>query len=394
MRLSSKFKAVSLTSLVIVIASSAAFLLSGGRAIHAAEGATQEAETLPVVKIRKADIEQLLELPGEFRPYQEVDLDAKVKGYVKSMLVDVGDQVKQGQLLAELEIPEVNDDLTRAKAAVERARQQVFQLQAIYADDNEMYKRLASVMNERPELVAQQDVDQAKAKADSAEAAWVAAKSAVDEAEAHKKGLTDMLAYTKIIAPFDGVITKRFVDAGALIGDSAGHGAGRSIVHLSQLDRLRLVIKIPESVVPKIHEGDLVNIQIPSLNSNENLPISRMSHQVDADTRTMHIEVDYPNVGVAITPGLYANVNMSVDSRHHVLSIPLEAVVSRKDTSGKVFVLHPDGAVESRSIRLGLVNATQAEILEGVGEGELVAIGVKPSTQKGKIYTARIVAEK
>ena len=393
MHFSSKFKLVLSISLAAILVSCAAFLWSG-RTTTVAERSTEDTVKLPVIRVHRADIVQNMELPGEFRPYQEVDVDAKVKGYVKTLLVDVGDKVKQGQLLAVLEIPEVNDNLALAKASVERARQQSLQSRAIYMDVDENYKRLAAVMKERPDLIAQEDIDQAKAKADSAEDAWVAAKSAVVEAEAGEKELTDTLAYTKITAPFNGVIVKRFVDTGALMGDASGRGDGRSLFHLAQVDRLRLVIKIPESVVPKIHVGDLIDIGIPALNRHVSLPISRMSHQVSADTRTMHVEVDYPNPDSAIAPGLYADVNVAVDSRHRVLVLPLSAVFSRKDINGTVFVLRSDGSVEPRFVRLGLVNATDAEVLDGADDGELVAVGVKPNTGKGRLYSAKIVTTK
>lgn len=363
--------------------------------ISARSGTASVRQPLPVFVAQKSDLLQTIELPAEFRPYQEVDVDAKVRGYVRSLRVDVGDRVKVGEVIANLEIPEAMDTLARASAALDRSRHQAAQSEAIFSDAQQIYQRLAGVMKERPDLVAQQDLDQAKAKADAAHAASIASESAIVEAQAYHDQQRDLLNYSKITAPFDGVITKLYVYDGALVGDSGGGGAagsGRSVVHLSQLDRLRLVVRVPASLVPGIHDGTNVSITIPALHLHKTLPVARLSHQVDLQTRTMHVEVDYPNADFAVTPGLYADVDLPVNSRSGVLVVPLEAVNSRNENSGKVFVLGKDGSVQQRDVVLGLVNPNEVEIKSGLAVGEMVVVGVKPGHEKGVIFEPKFMA--
>jgi RND family efflux transporter MFP subunit len=377
-------------------AAGVAVLLVAGEHLQGAHGAAAAVKLpLPVIEAHKSDMRQTIRLPAEFRPYQEVDVDAKVHGYVKSLRVDVGDRVKQGDVIAELEIPEASDDLAKAAAGLDRSRHQAAEAQAVFDDAQEMYQRLAAVMKERPELVAQEDLDQAKAKADAARAASVAAESAVSEAEAFHTQQRDLLNYSRITAPFDGIVTRLYVSDGALLGESSGRGgssSGRSVVHLSQLNRLRLVTKVPESLVPTIHDGASVDITIPALNIHKTLPVARISHQVDLETRTMHVEIDYPNTDLAVTPGLYADVDVVVASRSGVLAVPLLAVGSRKEETGTVFVLDKKGRVQQHDVTLGLVGTDEVEVKTGLAAGELVVVGARPGREKGDLYEPRFVA--
>jgi RND family efflux transporter MFP subunit len=392
---SARQKKLVVTAAAIIAGVIAAGVIFRVHMINASEDDTPVKEFLPVATARKSTLVQRIQLPAEFRPYQEVDVDAKVRGYVKSLRVDVGDRLSQGEIIAELEIPEAFDDLAKATAALERSRHQAAQSQALFGDAQEMYQRLAAVMKERPELVAQQDLDQAKAKADAARAGSVAAESAVTEAQAYRTQQRDLLDYSKITAPFAGVVTRLYVSNGALVGDSAGRGAsssGRSVVHLSQLDRLRLVTKVPESLVPTIRDGASVNVAIPALNMHKTLTVTRMSHQVDLETRTMHVEIDFPNTDLAVTPGLYADVELLVNSRAGVISVPLEAVNARKEESGELYVLSRTGTVQRREVVLGIVTPNEAEIKSGVAEGEWVVVGAKPRPERHMIYEPRFVA--
>jgi RND family efflux transporter MFP subunit len=371
-----------------------AALLTHSLATRADSAVEAQHQAIPVARVGSADLRQQLELPGEFRPYQEVDIDAKVKGYIKALPVDVGDRVARGQLLAQLEIPEAEANLTKAIAEVERAKQRSLQSQAIAADAKEMYERLAGVMKERPDLVAQQDIDQMKAKADAANAAAIADRSAVAEAQAQKREWSDMVGYAKIDAPFSGVVTKLYANLGALVGDGGSRGdhAASSVMHIAELDHLRLVLKIPESVVPKLHEGTPVNVTIPALQKTATLPIARMSHDIDLATRTMHVEVDYPNGDGAVTPGSYADVELPVALHKNVLSVPLQALNARKNDAAKVYVLHGDGSIEMRAVTLGIVTATQAEICSGLRGGELVATAPVPQQRTGVVFVPQIMA--
>ena len=377
-------------ALLALTAAGAADWLLGHHTLRAAEKPAPSRQALPVVKADVGDLSQQIELPGEFLPYQEVDVETKVKGFVKTLNVDVGSTVRADQLLAELEVPETRDSLARADAAVKRARQRAAQSRALARDAQAMYQRLAAVMRERGDLIAQQDIDQARARADAATAASIADRSAVDEALAQQHELQDMMSYARIRAPFDGVVTRLYTNVGALLGEGADHG--RSVVHLAQLDHLRLVVHIPESLVPRLREGAAAEVVVPALGVHRALPIARLSHQLDLSTRTMHAEMDYPNADHGVTPGLYATVQLPADTRRQVVSLPLQAIKGRREQRGHVLVLRGDGSLENRDVTLGLINATRAEIVDGVRAGEMVVVGAGPVAGGNITYVPRLVA--
>lgn len=360
---------------------------------HAEDASSVQRTAVPAARVEIADLEQDLELPGEFRPFQEVDIDTKVKGYIKILPVDVGTRVVPGQLLAQLEIPEAKENLQKSVAAVERSKQRALQSQALADDAKAMFDRLAAVSKERPDLVAQQDIDQAKAKSDAAIAAAIADRSAVTEAEAQQREFLDIVGYEKITAPFAGVVTKLYANLGALVGDAGNRGdhAGSSVMHLAQLDRLRLVIKIPESAVPAVHEGSPLAVAIPALQKNAVLKISRMSHDIDLSTRTMHVEVDYPNSDNAVTPGLYADVKLPIATHKHVLAVPVQALNAHKEESAKVYVLRSDGSIEMRSVTLGIVTATKAEIRSGLQENDIIVMGSVPQHIADRVFIPQFI---
>lgn len=386
------FRAV---AFVLFIAAALTALMWRGTS-HAEDTAGDRRITVPVARVELTDLQQELELPGEFRPFQEVDIDTKVKGYIKSLPVDVGTRVLTGDLLARLEVPEAEENLHKSAAAVERTKNRAAQSQALADDAKEMFERLAGVGKERPDLVAQQDLDQAKAKSDAATAAAIADRSAVIEAEAQLREWHDIVGYEKITAPFAGVITKLYANLGALVGDGGNRGdhSNSSVMHIAQLDRLRLVIKIPESAVPVVHEGSLVSVSIPALKRNAELIISRMSHDIDVSTRTMHVEVDYPNADTTVTPGLFADIKLPIAKHTHVVAVPVQALSARKEEKAKVYVLRGDGTIEPRAVTLGIVTATQAEISEGVKPNEMVVMGPPPQHVAGVLFTPQLIAAK
>ena len=351
-------------------------------------------ESLPVVEVRRRDIRQQIEVPGEFRPYQEVDIDAKVRGYVRKLHVDIGDRVKQGQVLAELEIPELADDLRSADASVNVAQQQAQRARAQHDDDQMIYQRLLGVMRERPELIAQQDIDQARAKADGSLAAQTAAEASIKQAMAEQTRVRDTAAYSKIYAPFDGVITARLLDEGALVGAS-GNGAANALFHISKINKLRLVLEVPESTVPDVAVGNIAHVAVSALQTGFDLPVSRISHQLAEATRTMHVEIDFDNARDQVAPGMYAQVELPLKQRNQVLAIPLSALRDHAadSDSGKVYVLGKDGQVQARQVSVGLAGPNHVEIKTGLDAGELVVVDVTPRLEAGVRYVAKHMSE-
>ncbi len=224
-------------------------------------GQDNSARTVAVTKVVRGDIAKSVELTAEFLPWQQVEVHAKVSGYVRVINVDVGDHAKTGDVLAVLEIPEIDQELNQAKASVLTAQQEVKSIEAEYDETTLMANRLDEAAKQTKGLIAQQDVDNANDTNRSNEAKLAAAKQKVAEAEANTARLQALVDYSKVTAPFDGVVTRRYADVGALVQAGtvqAGTSPGSDslpIVSYAQLDVLRLEFPVPEADVSFVHAG-------------------------------------------------------------------------------------------------------------------------------------------
>ncbi len=334
--------------------------------------ARKESLTLPVpaARVTREDLFDPVRIPGEFRPYQEVELHAKVSGYLKNIEVDFGDRVKAGQLLATLEVPELLDQLHSAKAAQQRA-------EADHKAAHLAYTRLSEVNKNHPNLVAQQDLDSAESKDGTTAAAIAAAKADFERYQT-------LLAYTRITAPFDGVITHRYADPGALIqAGTASDTQSMPLVRVSDNYRLRFDFPVSVKDVKNIHVGDQVQVEVTSLN-NETFQgsVTRATLRVKEDTRTMITELEVPNPSLELVPGMYAWAIFKGEQHRHALTIPIEAVPPGRTSS--VYVINDAGKIEERPVTLGLDTPTRYEVLTGLKEGELVFTGNRSQVQLGQ----------
>ena len=333
--------------------------------------------TAGVAKVTREDLYKQVTIAAEFRPYAEVALHAKVSGYVKKMNVDFGDQVKAGQLLATLEVPELQDELHNAQAAQQKA-------EADYTNAHLIYSRLLSVNKDHPNLVAQQDLDTAQANDLTTTAAIAAAKANVE------KYLT-MAAYTQITAPFDGVVTHRYADPGTLIqAGTSSDTQALPLVRVSDNYRLRLDFPVTVDYVKDVQLGATVEVKVDSLNGKILTgTISRFTHDVDDNTRTMTTEIEVPNPNLELVPGMYATVILKVEKHLQALAVPTEAVVSGKTPA--VFVVNRDNQIEERAVKLGLETADKYEILSGLREGDLVVIGNRSGIESGQHVAPKFI---
>jgi RND family efflux transporter MFP subunit len=300
----------------------------------------------------------------------EAELNAKVSGYVNEMNVDFGDKVKKGQLLATLEVPELKDELDAAKAAENRA-------EADYKNAHLVYTRLVGVNSEHPNLVAQQDIDSAEAKDSIAAAAIAAAKADVEKYQT-------LFGYTQIMAPFDGVVTRRYADPGALIqAGTASDVQARPLVRVSDNYLLRLDFPVSVEYVKDVHVGDLVAVRVDSLAGKTFTgKITRFTDKVSEDTRTMITEIEMANPALEILPGMYAMVVLKVQHRSQVLAIPTEAVRSEKKSTA--YVVNQDNKIEEHTVTLGLESPNRYEVISGLKEGDKVMIGSHTQVHAGE----------
>ncbi len=329
-----------------------------------------------VVKVDREDLFKEITIPAEFRPYNEVELHAKVSGYVKRMNVDIGDKVKAGDLLAVLEIPELQDDLDRAAAAEERAA-------ADYKDAHLAYTRLVEVNKQHPNLIAQQDLDTAEAKDATARGALAGARSEVQKYQT-------LVSYTRITAPFGGVITKRYADPGALIQAGTASQQTMPLVRLSDNNLLRLDFPVSVDYVRGIRLNAPVTVRVDSFDNRVfEGKVARFSNKIDDSTRTMVVEMEVPNPTLELVPGMYANVTLKVDERAHALAIPVEAV----PPGGKsVLLVNARHQVEERPVKLGIETPSKYEVLSGLKEGDLVMIGNPAQVSAGQKVEPHIIA--
>jgi RND family efflux transporter MFP subunit len=362
-----------------------------------------ERPTVAVAKAERTDLSQTLTLAAEFRPFQEIDVHAKVAGFLKVIHVDVGDRVKAGQLLAELEVPELRDEARQDEATVLRSAEEVNRAQADLdraASAHEVAHlastRLAEVLTSRPNLVAQQDIDEAAARDRMAEAQVATAKAAIASAQqqlAVSKAMATktqtLLEYTRITAPFPGVVTHRYADTGAMIqAGTSSQSQAMPLVKLSQNDRLRLNIAVPESAVSDIHVGGAVEVRVDALNRTLPGTVARSAGKVNPDTRTMDTEVDVANPDLTLIPGMYAHASIALAHARAVIAIPVEAL-DRADEKTTVLVVN-NGVVERRPIKVGMEAPDRVEVLSGLQEHELVVVGNRSQLRPGANVTPRV----
>ena len=362
--------------------------------------------TVGVTNVVKKTLSRQIVLSSELVPFQEIDVYAKESGYVQKLNVDYGTHVKQGQVMATLEIPELQALLEEDQAKVKSASDQIARAQHELARDEAQYKalhleytRLNGVFETQPGIVAQQEVDDAQGKDLAAASQVDAGKAALDGAQSqlvaaraklvHDQTLFD---YSKITAPFPGVVTERYANLGTLMQTGIGSSTqAMPLVRLSEDDLFRLVIPVPESYVRYVRLGDPVTVRVPSLNRSFPGKVARFSVDVRADTRTMHTEVDVPNPQRVLLPGLYAEAELGLDQKDNVLSLPVQALNHEADQT-TVFVVDREGHLQDRAVQVGLETTSDAEILSGLREGERVVISDRSGLKPGQKVHPQAVA--
>ena len=342
-----------------------------------------ESKVVAVVRAVRENLQTDFTLQGEFIPYQDIMVHAKVSGYVSMIKVDIGDRVKQGELLATLEIPELQDNINKAKASLSATEQEIDKAQADYSNLDQIYQRLADVAKAHPTLVAQQDLDTAKSKEVAALGALGAAQQHRDEAQAELGRLNTLAAYENITAPFDGIITNRFADLGSLIqAGTSSDTQSLPLVQLAQDSLLRLRFPVPEAQTPLIENGKKVEITVPALDRTFIGRIIRYAWLINRSTRTMTTEVDVENPQGVIKAGMYAYVKLPLRVANQALAVPLQALTI--GDSPTVLVLAKDGRLEERKVKVGIRTADKAEVVSGLEEGDPVVVGNRADLEAGE----------
>jgi len=296
--------------------------------------------------LKRGAITRNLTLPAEVKPYQQTILYARVAGYLKTIAVDKGDRVKEGDLLAELEVPEMLADLARYQTELEVA-----------ALD---FKRLNESLQKAPDLVVPQTVDNARGKVDIA-------KASLDRTRT-------LLSFAKLTAPFSGTITRRMVDPGAFIpAATSGSPENSAVLTLTDFTKVRVQVAVPEIEASFVQTGQPIRIV------TEDLPgrsfegtVTRFSWAIDNASKTMLAEIELPNPNLELRPGMYALVRIGIQRKEDALLAPAEALLVEK-TGAFVFTLDGNKAKRAK-VQTGFNDGVNVEIVSGLNPDQFVIL--------------------
>jgi len=395
MRLPSHLQLLVLSTVIVILSSCA------GKASRADDMTTSAptATIVPVARVTRGSMASELVVTGEFIPHQEIDVMAKEAGYIKSIRVDIGDKVHAGELLAELEIPEMQDDMAHAEAGVQAsaadivtAQNDLSRAQSAFDIADLSYQRILDVSQKEKGLVPQQEVDMAhskqletKAQVSAAQSNLEMSKRKLAMAKAEQARWTTLQKYTIITAPFTGVITKRYANTGAMIQQgTASETQAMPVVRLSQNDLLRLILPVPESAVPSVRIGAAVDVTVNSLNRTFPGRITRFEDKISMATRTMNTEVDVPNPDYVLVPGMYAEVKLSLKQENNALTLPLDGLEGLGTSSPRAYALGADQRVHIVPVKTGLETQNKVQVVSGLHEGETVIVGRHAGLSEGE----------
>jgi RND family efflux transporter MFP subunit len=377
-----------------------------GKSHGSSKPAASNQNLVPVVKVERKDLSSTLQIASEFQPYQQIDVYAKVSGYVQKLNINWGTHVKQGELMAVLEVPELQQQLREDEAGLRRsenelarAQQEQVRVESDYDVTHVTYTRLEGVWKTQPGLISREDLDVAHGKDSEANASVSAAKAALRAAEqglaAAKATLgrdQAMFAYARISAPFDGVVTQLNAYTGALLPAGTSRSQGDlSLCRLSQNNLLRLVIPVPERSVEDVHIGDSIAVEVSTLNKTFQGKVVRFSDQIDTSTRTMHTEIDVPNPKYILVPGMYAWVKLPIHTVAKALVVPIQAVQTSSESQGSVMVVQDGNTLQRRDVTLGLRTSTDVQVVSGLQENEMVIFGEQSQYKPGDHVNPKIV---
>jgi len=350
---------------------------------------------MEVLRVGRSSPKSELTLPATLQAVTEAPILARTDGYLKSRLVDIGDRVRTGQTLAEIDAPELDQQILQAVAAVEQAQAALEQAQASL-EQGKSNRDLARITADRWKalaaqgVVSQQDNDQNQAQlvsqnanVQALEKAISAQRSNVAAAKANLARLQNVQSYRIVKAPFDGVIILRNVDVGALVS------TGTTLLYrIAQTETLRTYVNVPQDNAGAIHLGQPAQITLSNFPGRRfNGKVARTANALDPSSRTMLVEVDVPNADGALFPGMYAEVDLSSARQNIPLLVPAAALIIRAD-GAQVALVSPEGVVHLRKISIGRDYGDRVEIAQGLEEGATIVSAPGDAAQEG----AKIVA--
>lgn len=320
----------------------------------------------------RRDVVRKLAAVATFEPWEQAMLYAKTSGYVREIRVDRGDRVKKGDLIAVLDVPEAQTEIAKVEAEEKQAQAAAEQARAELRLHETTAKRLTAIRTEEPGAVSQQDLDMATGKADSARAAVTTAESRLGVLRAEGQRLRTLAGYARILAPFDGIVTDRYVDPGALVAAGTS-GKSSPVAKLVNARKLRLMIDVPEVDVARVTVGNGAIVQVDAFPGETfQGKVSRRGEALDPGSRTMRVEVEIDNADGRLAPGMYGRVRMDLETRKDVLSIDPKWMKLQKDQAYVLVV--QDGVARRVNIKIGADDGKVVEVVEGLSGTEDVIV--------------------
>jgi len=338
---------------------------------HRALAKETEALAVPnvvVVQPKREPAQQDLTLPSTLQAFTESPIYARTNGYVARWYKDIGSQVKKGQLLADLETPEIDQELLQARAARGQAEAQM---------------NLAKTSAERWESLRKMDAV-AQQETDEKSSGYTQGQAALASASANVRRLEQLESFKHIYAPFSGVIIKRNTDIGALI-NAGNSGTNQELFVVAQISPIRVYVDVPEIYAPSVRHGVSAAIELPSFPGQRFTGIvARSADAIDPATRTLRTEIDVPNRDGKLFPGSYAQVHFGVNVPAIRLSVPVNALLFRAE-GPRAAVVGADGKVRLKPVTIGRDYGTEIEILGGLDPGEMIVLNPSDSLEEGQV---------
>lgn len=335
--------------------------------------ATAEAAGPPTIEVARAverPLDVTLEMPGELEPFEEVAIVPRVSGYVKSVRVDRGSRVRAGEVLAQLEAPELLAQRAESESKLQAAEALLGVARAKADADSSTFDKLKAA-SATPGVVAGNDVLLAQKAVEGDRGQVASAERNVEAARQALNSVTQMQEYLRITAPFDGVVTERNVHAGALVGPAGGTAA--PMLRIVNRNRLRLVVPVPEAYAGSVSEGVAVPFTVAAYPGEVfTAKLSRVSHAIDTKTRTMAVELDVVNGDGRLAPGSFSQVRWPVRRKSPSVLVPSSSIAT---TTGRTFVVRVrDGNTEWVDVKTGLTSGPLVEVFGDVHPGDDIAV--------------------
>lgn len=361
------------------------FVLAGCNNPSAREGNSASVAGTPqqvaVVAVESEKLDTTLSLPAQITPYEVVDIYPKVTGFLDTISVDRGSRVHAGELIIRLSAPELLAQQAQAEANLQVAEARLSSAQAKLASDQGTYLHLAAAA-QTPGVVAGNDLQVAEQTAAADKAEVEAASKNVQAAQNALRSVAQLESYLEIRAPFDGVVTVRNLHPGALVGPASGQAGAQPIVQVENIGRLRVVVPVPEAYVAGVREGQQATFSVPAYPGRTfSAPIARISHDINKETRTMQVELDFHNGDAQVTPGTFANVEWPIQRSYPTLFVPVTAITT--DLQRTFVIRVRQGKTEWVDVKSGVTVNGKTEVFGDLKSGEMVVRNATDSIRAG-----------